>query len=348
MKRLIRRFFLLLLTANLTGCVSAPQKETIHAAHVFIISFDQGNPDLIEKTDMPAFHQMAREGAHTWNAYTIVPSLTLPSHTSMLTGVGPQQHQILWNDYEPDKGLVKVPTIFSIAKEHGLVTAMFVGKEKFKHLALPGSLDDFVWPQPNDDAKSVAKAFVQALPRLRPNVCFIHFRDPDTAGHEFGAESAQKIQALKDCDEALREITNAIAKAGILNDSVLILTADHGSHDVKDRNGKISGTPGSADSLDVRIPCRPVRHRCHGPVVAGNCGAGFVLGQASEKRVRVIECNALLFGTFTHCASRTKNCSPFDSATGIELLKEPPTPKALVTIRVHCENGNARFVEARR
>jgi len=254
MKRLVRGIFLFLLVVDLTGCVSPLKTNSVHAGHVFIVSFDQGNPDLIEKTDMPVFHQMAARGAHTWNAYTIVPSLTLPSHTSMLTGVGPQKHQILWNDYEPDKGLVKVPTIFSIAKEHGLVTAMFVGKEKFKHLALPNSLDDFVWPQPKDDAKSVAQAFAEALPHLRPNLCFIHFRDPDTAGHAFGAESVQKIRALKDCDEALGCITNALAKANLLDDSVLILTADHGSHDVKGKNGKISGAHGGADSADVRIP----------------------------------------------------------------------------------------------
>jgi len=77
----------------------------------------------------------------------------------MLTGLGPQAHQILWNNFLPEKGLVKVPTIFSIAKQHGLVTAMFVGKEKFKQLELPGSLDAFVWPRPDDNAGSTMDYF---------------------------------------------------------------------------------------------------------------------------------------------------------------------------------------------
>jgi predicted AlkP superfamily pyrophosphatase or phosphodiesterase len=254
LKSITRRLFLVLIVAGLSGCAAISHSDGARARHVFIISFDQGNPDLIERSDMPVFHKMAAEGARTWNAYTIVPSLTLPSHTSMLTGIGPQQHQVLWNDYEPDKGLVKVPTIFSIAKQHGLVTAMFVGKEKFKHLNLPESVDEFVWPQPEDDAKSVAAAFAKDVGRLKPNLCFIHFRDPDTAGHQFGAESPEKVQALRDCDAALETIRAAIAEAGILSDSVIILTADHGSHNVKDKNGKTVGTHGSADSLDVRIP----------------------------------------------------------------------------------------------
>lgn len=222
--------------------------------HVFIVSFDQGNPELIRTNDLPTFHQMATEGTRTWNAYTIVPPLTLPSHTSMLTGVGVQKHQITWNDYQPTNGMVKVPTIFSLAKERGLKTAMFVGKEKFKHLELPGTIDELVWPRPDDDAKSVAKAFAAEFGKTKPNLCFIHFRDPDTVGHKTGAYSVEKIQALKDCDVALKIIKDAVAAAGVLDQSVFILTADHGSHDTKNKEGKTIGSHSDARSEDVTIP----------------------------------------------------------------------------------------------
>ena len=222
--------------------------------HVFIISFDQGNPSLIEQTDMPTFHQMEANGARATEAYTIVPPLTLPSHTSMLTGVGIQKHQVTWNDYRPTNGIVKVPTIFGLAKERKLKTAMFVGKEKFKHLELPGTIDELVWPQPDDDAKSVAKAFAAEFRKTKPNLCFIHFRDPDTVGHKTGAYSSEKIQALKDCDDALKTIKEAVAAAGVLDQSVFILTADHGSHDSKDKNGKTIGSHSDARPEDVLIP----------------------------------------------------------------------------------------------
>ena len=228
------------------------------AAHVFIISYDQGAPAGIEKSQMPLYKTMAAEGAHTWSAYTIVPSLTLPAHTSMLTGVGIQKHQILWNDYNPEMGLVKVPTVFSIAKEQGLSTAMFVCKEKFKTLQLPGSVDLFVFPE-SQNAKGVAEAFAAQVKALKPNLCFIHFGDPDAAGHKYGMDSPEKMQAFADCDAALKVIKDAVTAAGMADSSVFILTADHGGHDfpeMKDGKptGKTLGTHGLATTDDVVIP----------------------------------------------------------------------------------------------
>jgi predicted AlkP superfamily pyrophosphatase or phosphodiesterase len=252
-----KSFVRIVLTTILTSliCVAAsaaPQPPRVK--HVFIISFDQGNPDLIQRTEMPAFHSMATNGARTWEAYTIVPSTTLPSHTSMLTGVGIQKHQVTWNSYVPTNGFVKVPTIFSLAKKHHLKTAMFVGKEKFKHLEVPGTIDTLVWPQPDDDAKSVAKAFAAEFGKTKPNLTFIHFRDPDTVGHATGAYSPEKVQALKDCDAALTTIKDAVAAAGLLEQSIFILTADHGAHDTKNKEGKTVGTHGDARPEDVLIP----------------------------------------------------------------------------------------------
>ena len=246
---ILQAFFCLSLTS-----FAAPPR----AAHVFIISFDQGSPSGIEKSAMPLFKTMVAEGAHTWEAYTIVPSLTLPSHTSMLTGVGIQKHQILWNDYNPAKGVVQVPTIFSIAKEHGLTTAMFVAKEKFKTLELPGSVDAFVVAEP-PTAKSVADAFAAQVGTLKPGLCFIHFGDPDATGHKYGMESPEKMQAFADCDAALKIIRSAIDAAGLTDSSVILVTADHGGHDVPEMKdgkatGKTLGAHGLPDTSDVVIP----------------------------------------------------------------------------------------------
>lgn len=251
-----------LILAAVLICAEAPAAEPPRARHVFIVSFDQGAPAGIDKADMPVFKSMADEGAHTWEAYTIVPSVTLPAHTSMLTGVGIQKHQLAWNDLNPDKGLVSVPTIFSIAKKSGLATAMVVAKNKFRTLDLPGSLDAFILPADPSSA-SVAAAFAGMVGNLKPNLCFIHFGEPDVAGHAHGMFSPEKMKALADSDAALAVVVQAIKKAGLLDTSVIILTADHGGHDrtaaeleqmVKAGQPPQPGTHGSASPEDVTIP----------------------------------------------------------------------------------------------
>jgi predicted AlkP superfamily pyrophosphatase or phosphodiesterase len=247
----LQAFLCLVLTS-----FAAPQR----AGHVFIISFDQGAPAGIAKAEMPLFKAMAAEGAHTWHAYTIVPSITLPSHTSMLTGVGIQKHQILWNDYQPAKGAVGVPTVFSLAKEHGFTTAMVVAKEKFKTLVLPGSVDAFLLPSTPEnpataDARAVGDAAAAYIKSAKPNLCFIHFGDPDAMGHKFGVDSPEKMRAFADCDAALKTIREAADAAGIGAESVFILTADHGGHDVLDaKTGKMVGKHGDPVTCDVEIP----------------------------------------------------------------------------------------------
>lgn len=235
--------------------------------HVFIVSLDQGAPKNILKSRMPVLKKMVADGAHTREAYTIVPSLTLPAHTSMLTGVGIQKHQILWNEYEPKKGRLKVPTIFQIARENGLTTAMFTAKNKFRTLELPGSLNFSNVPRDpkakGPDAATVAREFAAEVVKLKPNLCFIHFADPDTAGHNFGVNSREKLRALADCDRALQIIKDGIKAAGIADSSVIIITADHGGHDrtakenaerAKQKKEYQPGTHGSPETHDVVIP----------------------------------------------------------------------------------------------
>jgi predicted AlkP superfamily pyrophosphatase or phosphodiesterase len=234
------------------------------ARHVFIISIDGGKPAAISRSEMPVLQKLAAEGASTWVAQTIYPSITLPSHTSMLTGVGPEKHHILWNTWRPRAGVVQVPTIFGEALHQGLSTAMFVGKEKFRHLAQPGTVSEFDFDRADATeyasstllqllgmksvtvpARIVGQRAASYILRERPALCFIHFTDTDDAGHRYGWGSPQQLQAFASVDAALGEVLHSIEQAGIAEESVLIITADHGGH---------RKTHGSRTSDDMNIP----------------------------------------------------------------------------------------------
>ena len=211
--------------------------------HVIIVSFDGGKPTVMQQSTMPVLQKMLKDGAGTWEAFTVVPSITLVSHTSMLTGVEPDKHLIDWNEWKPEKGLVQVPTVFAYAKSAGFTTGLFAGKEKFKHLNVPGTLDEFAVPE--YAAKAVAKEAATFIVEKKPNLCFVHFADSDGAGHSHGWGSPEQVQAFADEDEALSILKDAVTRAGFADDCVFILTADHGGHDK---------THGSTQLVDMHIP----------------------------------------------------------------------------------------------
>lgn len=240
--RFITRLFIAAVTLS-SHVIAAPRAE-----HVFIISLDGAKPAVIADSEAPTLKKIAAEGAVTWQASTIFPSITLPSHTSMLTGVGPEKHKILWNGYTPIKGLVKVPTVFSLlrAADPKAVTAMFVGKVKFRHLWLKDTLDIFDYGGPQlptpvagtpdlekgkKPSQMVARQAVAWLKDHQPRLAFIHLTDIDSAGHASGWGSPEQKEAVKVTDQALGQVWQAIKDAGLADSSVMIVTADHGGHD---------------------------------------------------------------------------------------------------------------------
>lgn len=248
--RCTRRLFLLLLLMPKISSAADPSRTVV------IVSWDGGKPSVIRQLviegKLPTVKALLSEGSYSWTAKTIVPSSTLPSHTSMVTGVTVQKHGVTWNDrFREEEGYVKVPTIFELAKGAGLKTAMVVSKSKLRQFAKPKTLD--TEEVVSGDALRVAEKAVQVLMQTKPNLLFVHFSDPDSAGHRYGWGNERKnvppsqefLEALQRCDEATGRIVGVLKRNGRWRQTLLILTADHGGHDK---------THGSADPEDVLIP----------------------------------------------------------------------------------------------
>ncbi|HEX6940849.1 MAG TPA: ectonucleotide pyrophosphatase/phosphodiesterase [Longimicrobiales bacterium] len=225
----------------------APRGATTE--HVILISIDGLRPDAIAKYEAKTLQRLMREGAYSLEARTIFPSKTLPSHTSMLTGVPPDVHGITFNSRQSDEhGVVEVPTVFAAAKEKGFHTAAFFSKAKFHHLVQPGSLDYWQGPGSNIShwmaTKTVPDA-VSYIENARPNLAFVHIGEPDYAGHTIGWMSFAYGWAVKRADGAVDTILEAADEAYGRGNYTVIVTADHGGHD---RNH------GSDDPRDMTIP----------------------------------------------------------------------------------------------
>lgn len=223
----------LLLTLALCPALPAQVAATAATAkRVLIISIDGGRPDILLRANTPNVHDLCAQGSFTFWARTVEPSLTLPSHASMITGVGPAKHGITWNDDVPEAQLVfpKYPTLFELAKKQGLSTAMAAGKSKFIGLCRPGSIDYPLVPASKDgytDGEVAANA-AEAMSRHRPQVMLVHFGGGDRAGHAIGWGSAKQMAAMEEIDAGIGMVIDALKENGLYASTLIIVTADHG------------------------------------------------------------------------------------------------------------------------
>jgi arylsulfatase A-like enzyme len=212
------------------AAVSAP--STARTEHVVVISIDGLRPDAIDAFGATTLQRLMKEGSYSLEAQTIPLSKTLPSHTSMLTGVRPEVHGITWNgDLTALRGKVRVPTIFGLARQAGFTTAAFFSKSKFHHLEVPGTLDHvespFGW-WGHWNAETTVRQVEGDLEDERPNLTFVHFGEPDYAGHEHGWMGPEYAEAVRKADWAVSRVLGAADEVFGAGNYTVIVTADHG------------------------------------------------------------------------------------------------------------------------
>jgi arylsulfatase A-like enzyme len=203
-------------------------KGGARARHVLIISEDGLRGAALTELHLPWHESLYQHGAYSFKARTIRTASTLPSHAAMLSGYDVKDHGLDWNNWKPSRGYIKVPTIFEEAEQHGMKTAMFVGKFKLRHIARPGTVA--VFERPGYYCKKVAEEAADYLMKEQPALAFVHFTNPDEAGHSKGWTSDEYRRAVGEDDKCLGVVLSALERAGIADDTLVILSADHGGH----------------------------------------------------------------------------------------------------------------------
>jgi arylsulfatase A-like enzyme len=198
---------------------------------VLIISVDGLRPDLLLRGDTPTLHGLLPHSAFTFWAKSTAVSITLPSHTSMLTGVQPQLHGIMWNEDLPLSEPIypKFPTIFEVAHRAGYTTALVAGKSKFTTLAKPGTVDFAAIAKTSTSGdEDVASSALEILRDHTPDVMFVHFPGTDNAGHATGWGSPEYFAALAQIDRDIGEILKLTDDLKLTDRTYVIVSADHG------------------------------------------------------------------------------------------------------------------------
>ncbi|HYA25034.1 MAG TPA: ectonucleotide pyrophosphatase/phosphodiesterase [Terriglobales bacterium] len=177
------------------------------------------------------------------------PSITFPSHYTIITGLYPEHHGIIANTfYDParkemysyhDPKTVGDGTwyggtpLWVLAEEQGMRAASFfwVGSEADIQKMRPTYYLKFDGSFPNGKRVEQVLAWLRLPPEQRPHFITLYFSDADSAGHRYGPDSPQVADAVHELDYQIGKLVAGIKQLNLRVD--LIVVADHGMANVK-------------------------------------------------------------------------------------------------------------------
>ena len=257
---------LALMLALLAGCGSSGNEpastELGQSENVVILVLDAMSSSYLSKMGKNSnLAKIARDGAACLDARCVYPSHTLTNHATIMTGAGSGNHGIIGNvrlaedgittikSKEPD--MIRRQTIFELAKAQGLKTAVVSGKNNlvtmFSRDCDVGTSNvqplDYLPEAPildnaetNKDyyemnlelADWVFESLYTVLEKESPNLTLVNVQSTDYIGHRFGPDSDEMKTCLKRVDKALGKLYDKMEKSGMLENTTLIIVADHG------------------------------------------------------------------------------------------------------------------------
>jgi len=209
------------------------------------------DPNLFPKTRLPTFDKLMNEGAFSLEARSVLPSSSAVNWASMTMGAGPELHGYTeWGSQKPELpsrtldqyGLF--PSIFALMREQKPASEIGVVYEwdGIGYLLPKKALNSEI----NCEGDSAtAAAAVQYITSKKPDLMFVHFGDVDHVGHGVGHGTQAYHNQIAKTDDYLKKIMEAITKAGIADETLIIVSADHGG---------INKGHGGKTMQEMRIP----------------------------------------------------------------------------------------------
>jgi hypothetical protein len=248
---------IIVLTALVVGSLLAEQP-------LVVISVDGLDNRYLAQADqmglkIPTIRRLMREGQYSQGVIGVVPTITWPSHTTIITGVDPVAHGILSNWRPPgdrylDYSQIKSPTLIGAAHQAGLTIATLTwpvtvnapvdwdlpeyferrrgggmdlrsieSKAKPPDLVTKISADYASFAQEWMDDRTRTLAALWLLRHERPGLMLLHLVDLDSEEHDNAPFSREAYAVLERTDELIGEIVAALP-AG----SAVALVSDHG------------------------------------------------------------------------------------------------------------------------
>lgn len=257
LRRLTRHAVPLLLLLAASACGSdLPTAGTVRRvtgvapARVVLVSVDGLRGDALAA--MPRLRALAARGAWTDSMTSVLPSLTVPGHLSMLSGRDVTRWGIRSNDLDSTAAMRFVfsgaSTMFDWTRGAGRSTEAIAGASLIGDAVLADAqkffgVDTLIATDTRAEAiadRAVAR-LTSAAGRGAPSLLFVHFPDVDLAGHDSGwivpgahgprgedVLAPTYLAAAARVDSAIGRLADALATGLDSGTVALVVTADHG------------------------------------------------------------------------------------------------------------------------
>lgn len=251
--RLLPLFFLVLLCAAHAQSASAvitvdhgPNAAAQQSKHyVVLVSLDGFRYDYARKYGARHLLAIAAHGASAPEGMIpAYPSLTFPNHYTLVTGLYPEHHGIVGNQfYDParketysyrdpktatDGSWYGGTPLWSLAEKQGMRSACFFwpGSEAKIAGERPTYYLHYDDHFPDEQRIDQVIAWLKLPPEQRPHFITLYYPNVDHAGHEYGPDSPQTAEAVRHVDTLMGTLEADLKALPLSID--LIIVSDHG------------------------------------------------------------------------------------------------------------------------
>lgn len=232
----------------LTSCVNntIPAEAEDDQPYLIVLSLDGFRWDYCEKAETPTFDSIAIVGTVAESLKPSFPTKTFPNHYTMATGLYPDNHGIVLNNFHaPD-----LNKDYAVRDRNAVQNGEFYGgtpiwnsaeNNDVKALSLfwVGSSADVVGKRPSywfnydktlslDSRIDTLVKYLSAPVSERPHFLMWYYYEPDTQGHDYGPDSEEVTNEVEKLDKFLGRFFTAMRKLPIYDKLNFIITSDHG------------------------------------------------------------------------------------------------------------------------
>lgn len=254
----VKKLLLLCALMVLNACnsnsenVTSTTQETTKKPYVLLISLDGFRWDYVDKYKPTFLSTFAHNSAQLKSLRPSFPTKTFPNHLSIVTGSYPQNHGIVANTfYAPD-----IDKTYNIRDSKAVTNPDFYWRKPLWVIAEEQDMRtaSYFWPgseaaiagitpshfmKYNHDASHQTRIdgvlnWYNLPVNERPQLITTYFHDIDSAGHRYGQNSPELINAINAVDQAIEQM---VTKVRALNlDVNIVIVSDHGMAQIPSKN----------------------------------------------------------------------------------------------------------------